>query len=196
MQDLILKAISPNINRAIAAVASERTAHPSATNRQIAERFLRGTSYRLGTTGFISGLPSNPAYAVPAGVAESLTTINEQMQLAARIALIYDPDFFDSESAVEELLVPILGAAKVGELLRNAAVKASGTITRRLIRDNLKGAALKQFKKLVLKYLGLKITQRALITKTIPVVGGFIGGAWNFGQTRTIGFRVIDFMEV
>ncbi len=195
MQDLILKAISPNIERAVAAVASERAGRPNASNRELAERILKGTSWRLGSTGFISGLPSNPAYAVSAGVLESLNTTNEQMQLAARIALIYDPSFFESDSAVEELLVPILGAAKVGGLLRGAAIKASGTITRRLIRDNLKGAALKQFKKLLLKYLGLKITQRALITKTIPVVGGFIGGAWNFGQTRTIGYRVIDFME-
>ena len=88
-----------------------------------------------------------------------------------------------------------MGAAKAGELLRAASVRVSGNLTRTLIKANLKGAALKQFKKLVLKYLGLKITQRALITKTIPIVGGVIGGAWNIGQTRAIGYRVIDYME-
>ena len=81
MNDLILRALSPNIERARAAVASERAKRPNASNRELAERVIRGTSWKLGATGFASGLPSNPFYTIPAGTLESLTTINEQVQL-------------------------------------------------------------------------------------------------------------------
>lgn len=195
MNDLILRALTPNIDRAREAVQAEQNKRPDATPAEIAQRLIDGTSWKLGTTGFLSGLPSNPLVALPAGAVEVLATLHEQMQLAARVALAYDPQFFETESAVEELMVPLFGAAKIGEALKGTTVKVSGHMTRQAIRAVLKGETLKQFKKLMLKYLGIKITQKALITKTIPIVGGVIGGGWNYAQTKAIGKRVIIYME-
>lgn len=195
MNDLILRALTPNIERAREAVQAEQGKRPDATPAEIAQQLINGTSWKLGTTGFMSGLPSNPLIALPAGAVEALATVHEQMQLAARVALAYDPQFFDAESAMDELMVPLFGAAKVGEALKGTTVKVSSHMTRQAIRATLKGETLKQFKKLMLKYLGIKITQKALITKTIPIVGGVIGGGWNYAQTKAIGKRVIIYME-
>lgn len=54
---------------------------------------------------------------------------------------------------------------------------------------------LRAIKRLALKYLGLKIGQRWLITKVLPVVGGLIGGGWNFGEVHVVGKRTIRYFQ-
>jgi len=67
--------------------------------------------------------------------------------------------------------------------------------TRAAIKKFLAGNALKQFQKVMLKYFGLKVTQRGLITKTVPIIGGVIGAGWNFGEIHLVGRRVYRYFE-
>lgn len=55
--------------------------------------------------------------------------------------------------------------------------------------------SLKQFKKVTLKYFGLKVTQKGVITKTVPVVGGLIGGVWNWVEVSVIKARTVRYFE-
>ncbi|GMU03899.1 hypothetical protein [Corallococcus caeni] len=48
-----------------------------------------------------------------------------------------------------------------------------------LIRRYISKGVLKALQRFALKYLGLKLTQRAIITKTVPLVGAGIGATWN-----------------
>jgi hypothetical protein len=43
------------------------------------------------------------------------------------------------------------------------------------------------------KRLGVRITQKAVATKAIPVVGASIGGAWNWLEIQAIGDRAINY---
>ena len=38
-----------------------------------------------------------------------------------------------------------------------------------------------------------QLTQRAIITKTVPIIGGAIGGAWNYTEIRMVGKRAIAY---
>ena len=53
-------------------------------------------------------------------------------------------------------------------------------VTRVLIKQYLSKETLKQFKIIILKYFGIKVTEKAVITKTLPIVGGIIGSTWNY----------------
>ena len=45
----------------------------------------------------------------------------------------------------------------------------------------------------MLKYFGLKVTQKGLITKTLPVVGVLIGGTWNYIEVGMVRNRTIKY---
>lgn len=68
-------------------------------------------------------------------------------------------------------------------------------VTRVLIRKYLSKETLKQFQKIMLKYFGIKVTQKAVITKTLPIVGGLIGGTWNYIEVGQVQKRTIDYFD-
>ena len=44
------------------------------------------------------------------------------------------------------------------------------------------------------KVFGRRVTQRALITKTIPLVGCLVGGAWNAMEAEVIRNRTLRYL--
>ena len=47
----------------------------------------------------------------------------------------------------------------------------------------------------MLKYFGIKVTQKGIITKTLPIVGGMIGTGWNTVEVELIKRRVISYFS-
>jgi hypothetical protein len=88
-----------------------------------------------------------------------------------------------------------MGGRFMSELARELAIRGGMGATRSAIRSVLTKETLKQFKRLVLKYLGLKIGQKTIITKTLPIVGGVIGGTWNLFEVRIVGDRVYTYFS-
>lgn len=176
-------------------VAKLRADHPGDSDQVLAERVISRARWFSAGVGVATGLPSNPWVAAPAAVADVAATLRAEVVLAARVALLYEPGFLDDGEPPYELLVPIFGGRLAGELLREAAIRGGMGVTRAAIRKYLSKETLKQFKRLALKYFGLKVTQRGVITKTLPVVGGLIGGTWNFVEVAAVGRRVVDWFE-
>lgn len=69
-------------------------------------------------------------------------------------------------------------------------------MTRAAIKKYLSKETLKAFQKILLKYFGIKVTQKGVITKTVPIVGGAIGGVWNYFEVTGIKKRTIQYFEV
>jgi hypothetical protein len=118
-----------------------------------------------------------------------------EIVMASRIALLYDPVFLDDSEPPYELLIPIFGVNATGEALREMGIRGGMGLTRAGIKKYLSKETLKQFKKVMLKYFGLKVTQKGLITKTLPIVGGLLGGTWNYLELSFIGKRVVSYFE-
>ena len=133
--------------------------------------------------------------AIPAAITDAGLVLRTQIQLACRIALLFEPDFLNDGEPPYELLVPIMGKRAAAEMMRETAIRGGMGLTRAAIKKYLRKNVLKQFKRIMLKYFGLKVTQRGIITKTLPVVGGVIGGGWNLVEMRRVGQRVIDYFE-
>jgi hypothetical protein len=119
--------------------------------------------------------------------------LKTEVYAAARTAIIYNESFFDDEDAKWELLIPVLGLNVASQFARELGIAGSMGITRAAIRQYLSRETLKTFQRIMLKYFGLKVTQKGVITKTLPIIGGLIGGGWNYlevgrAKSRTIGY--------
>lgn len=179
----------------IASVAAERTNQPNASNRKMAESAFSRARWKATATGIATGLPSNPWVALPAATLDVATTLKIEVLAAARVAIIYDPKFFEDEDAAWELLVPIFGINVGSQLFRQAGIRGSMGLTRAGIKKYLTKETLKQFQKIMLKYFGIKVTQKGVLTKTLPIVGGIIGGTWNYIEISGIKKRTINYFE-
>jgi hypothetical protein len=169
--------------------------YPSASKHDLADRLITRSKWWATGFGVATGLPANPWMAAPAAVTDVAAVLRTEVKLAARIALLYDPDYLSDGEPPYELLVPILGARMGSEFLREIAVRGSMGVSRTVIRKYLSKETLKHFKRVVLKYLGLKVTQKGVTTKTLPVVGSVIGGTWNYVELRSVGQRVVAYFE-
>ncbi|MGF6768753.1 hypothetical protein P3T18_001223 [Paraburkholderia sp. GAS199] len=178
-----------------ASVAAVREKNPNLSNRELAHKAFSGARWKATTVGVVSGLPANLAVAVPAAVADFGATIRLEVAAAARVAVIYDPHFFDNEDASMELLFPIFGIDLASQFAREFGVRGAMGLTREAIKKILKKQTLEAFKKIMLKYFGIKVTQKGVITKTLPIVGGIIGGGWNYVEVGVIRNRTIRYFE-
>lgn len=179
----------------IASVAAERKEKPDASNKKLAEEAFSRARWKATATGVATGLPANPWVAVPAATLDVAATLKIEVLAAARAAVIYDSKFFENEDAAWELLVPIFGINAGSQLIRQAGIRGGMGLTRAGIKKYLTKETLKQFQKIMLKYFGIKVTQKGVITKTIPIIGGLIGGTWNYIEVSGVKKRTINYFE-
>ncbi len=190
--DLAL-AIDPDEVKAYVATLSER--YPSKNRRELAEHMIQRARWWGAGFGFATGVPSNPWVAAPAAIADIGTVLRTEILLACRIGLLFDPHLLDGPEPPYELLVPIMGGRAASEALgRLVAVSGMG-LTRQTIIKVLERSGVKRFKRAMLKYFGIRVTQRGVISKTIPIVGGLIGGVWNYTELRFVGDRICKYFE-
>ena len=79
--------------------------------------------------------------------------------------------------------------------MREFGVRGGMGLTRVGVKKYLSKEALKTLQKIMLKYFGIKVTQKGIITKTLPIVGGLIGGTWNYVEVSGIKKRAIKYFE-
>ena len=87
------------------------------------------------------------------------------------------------------------GASALDQFAADLGVSAGKVLTKDLIKKFLSKGTLKQFKKIMLKYFGIKVTQKGIITKSLPIVGGLIGAGWNAIEVSIMKQRVIDYFR-
>lgn len=180
---------------AIDQVKRLRERYPTANNEALAARLFAAARWKATGVGVVTGLPANPWVMVPAAVADLATVLRIETETVARVALIYDPAFFEQPDAAWELLVPVFGIDALSQFLRDVGVLGSMGVTRQLIRQHLSKETLRAFQKVMLKYFGIKVTQKGVISKSLPIVGAVIGGGWNFGEVTFLRNRTIAYFQ-
>ena len=179
----------------VASVAAERDDYPELNNNQLAAKGFAKARWRASTTGAVTGLVSNPWVALPAATLDTAVSLRTETVAAARTAIIYDENFFDDENAEWELLIPVFGIIITSQFFREIGLQSGKGLTRASIRKYLATNRLDVFKKTMLKYFGMKVTQKGLITKTLPIVGGMIGGCWNYIEVGRVKNRSIKYFQ-
>lgn len=190
--DLTL-AIDRNAEKAF--VQSLRQRHPDLSREQLIDRLTRRARWWGAGVGFVTGVGSNPWAALPAALADVAAVLHVEVRLACRIALLFDPQYLDDPEPPYELLVPIFGARAASELAGRAVVQGGREVTQRLLSSLLAGGGVTQLRGLLLKHLGLRVTQRGVVTKLVPIAGGVIGGGWNYAEMTFVSRRVRRYFE-
>ena len=169
-----------------ASIEAERQSTPNITNEKLIDRCFTKATWKATTAGFLTGLPSNLWIALPAATADVAATLKAEAYAVAKASLIIDEHFFDDEDAQWELLIPIFGINLGSQFMREFGVRGAMGLTRVAIKKYLSKETLKILKKIMLKYFGIKVTQKGILTKTIPIVGGIIGGTWNYFEVKGV----------
>lgn len=178
-----------------ASVEAARARRLNASARELAQAIFGGAAWRAAATHAVMSLPSNPWVSVPAAESDLATMLRMEVNAVARVALSYDQAFFDDEDAKWELLLPVLGLNATSQFLRELAVVGGMGVIRQVVKSALSKSTLATFKKVMLKVYGMRVTRGAQLTKTLPIVGGLIGGAWNWVELRAVRRRVITCFE-
>jgi hypothetical protein len=160
---------------------------------RLAQLVFTRARYKATFAGALAGLPGTVGSMIPAALLEAGVIYRTQVKAAGRVALIYEPSFFRESDASWELLVPIFGASTVSQFLREAGVAAGQMLTRELIREHLSKQTLATLKRVMLARFGIRVTQKMIITKSVPIVGALIGGTWNYAEVTLVRNRVLAY---
>jgi hypothetical protein len=171
----------------VAWVDAARERRPDADDEALARSAFGRARLKATLSGIVSGLPGNPWIALPAATVDVAVVLKVHALAAARVATIHDPNLLrDGGEAVRwELLVPVLGIER--ETVGIVPDEARGGAARGYVRKK----GMKLFKKLVLKDFAKRVAKRAALGRSVPVLGAFIGGAWNFHEVARIRERTL-----
>ena len=171
-----------------------RRRFPEATTYQLAEQAFSDVRLQVISAGAAMGLAANPLLSVAGALADLSVTTRAQLFAAACAAELLIPGFLDSDTARHELLFPVLGGSVISQLGVEFGLKAAQTATREFVVRLMNRRGLQAVNAVLTRVFGRRVTQRALITKTIPLVGCVIGGAWNAMEVEVVRNRTLRYL--
>lgn len=155
------------------------------TTEKAIEKLIDTQVQKCAVSGFLTGLGGVIALPVtlPANVSSVLYV---QLRMIASIAYMNGYDVRHDE--VKTLVYLCLVGNSVSDILKGVGIKVGTTVAKNLIKQ-IPGKVLIQINKAVGLRLLTKLGTKGLINlgKCIPVVGGVIGGGFDYISTRTIG---------
>ena len=187
--DTLLQVDIPTLKQQVSELKSR---HPRASKKKLAKKVFSKTRFRATILGAATGVATNPFIMIPAAIADVAITINAEKDAAACVALIYNPDFFSDEKAVLKLLIPVLGISSLSE---TAEKSVEEIVLKKEIPWKLSLETANQLKKIALKSFKMRVFQKGIITKTLPLVGSVLGAGWNWREVSAIRKRTIRYFE-
>ena len=170
-----------------------RESYPDLTEDQLVDRAIT-TARRWGAAfGAGSGVASNPMTMIPAAMADMALTMSAEARLVGVIGAILDSSSLNDHDGFRGDIAAVMFPNAVSQALREAAVQAGKATTKTLIRKHISKELLKTIIAFAAKYLGVKVTQRAIIAKTVPLIGSAIGAGWNWVDVERCGRRAVKF---
>lgn len=173
-----------------------RRAHPGLSDVELARVAVRQARRLSTVSGVASGFLANPLAMAPAAGVDMAAVLKIEAGLTGVIAATLAPESLDDpEAFATDILLGVLFPSAVSIALREVGIQAGKHASRMLIRKHVKSDVLKRITRGAARYLGIKLTQRTIATKTVPVIGAAIGGTWNWLDVRRVGKRAIAYYQ-
>ncbi|HEX8523140.1 MAG TPA: hypothetical protein VF669_12860, partial [Tepidisphaeraceae bacterium] len=166
---------------------------PNATPEQIAQRAVKHARKWAASVGAATGIAASPITFLPAAAADAAAMLRLEGKLAGDIAALLDPDSLDDAETFRRDIIRNVFPGAVSQVLRKLGVRASEEAAKNLVRRIATRQATKEMTERAAKILGLRLTEKAIATKTVPLVGAGIGAAWNWTEIQIVGYRTIDY---
>lgn len=172
-----------------------RAAYPKDSPEKLAERIIGQAKLLLAAAGGGGGLVANPVAAAPLALAETGVVLKAEANMVGVVAALLEPSVLNDKATFATDVMAIVFPSAATQALREFTTRAGQATTRTLIRKYISKGVLKALQRFALKYLGLRLTQRAIITKTVPLVGAGIGAAWNWLEVKRVGRRAVQYYQ-
>lgn len=155
------------------------------TKEQQADALIRWQNAKCGASGFITGLGG--VITLPVAIPANLVSVMYvQIRMIAAIAHIYGHDI--KSDKVKTLIFLCLTGQAAMDILKDTGVQIGNKIALKLLKE-LPAKTLTEINKKVGFKLLTKFGNKGVIniSKTIPLVGGIVGGTFDAISTNTIG---------
>lgn len=139
------------------------------------------------STGFITGLGG--LITLPVSVPADLSCLFfHQLRMVAAISYLSGNTELNDDK-IKTLCILCLCGSTAMDTLKDVGIEIGTQFTKNLIK-NISGRTIKQINKAVGFRLVTKFGTKGIINlpKTVPIVGGVIGGFFNFCGTRAVGY--------
>jgi hypothetical protein len=170
-----------------------RLADPNASSEQLARRAVKGSQKWAATIGGATGMAASPVTMLPAAVADMAGMLKLEGTLAGTIAALLDPESLDDDETFRKEILRVVFPGAVSQALRKVGIRAGEEATKNLVRKLAGREAAKELGERAAKMLGIRLTEKAIATKAVPLVGAGIGAAWNWLEIQAVGNRAIGY---
>lgn len=157
----------------------------SGTLRDKVNSLIRWQNTKAGASGFVTGLGG--LLTLPATLPLNLTSVLfVQIRMIAAIAIMGGYDVRDDR--VQTLVYSCLVSTSASEVVKQTGIKIGNKVAGKLV-ERIPGVILREINRKVSFKLFTKFGEKGIINlgKTIPVIGGIIGGAFDIVSTNTVG---------
>lgn len=152
--------------------------------------FVKWQVAKCATSGFLTSLGG--VITLPVAIPANLTTVwYVQLRMIATIAILsgYDP----SDDEVQALAYLCLTGASISKVCREAGIKAGEKFAIGAIKK-IPTEVINKINRIAMQRLITKFGETGIINlgKMVPVVGGIIGGGFDFVGTHAIANKAIS----
>lgn len=154
------------------------------------DNFVKWQVRKCTTSGFVTSLGG--IFTLPVAVPANLTTVwYIQLRMIATIAII--SGFNPSDDEVQTLAYLCLTGASLAKVCKEAGIKVGQKFTVEAIKK-IPVEIIHKINRLAMQRLVTKFGTTGVINlgKMVPLVGGVIGGSFDFVGTKTVAHKAKD----
>jgi hypothetical protein len=195
MFDDLLGWVVPDRETCRIAADELRAENPGTAPEQLARRAIHSAKKWGVAAGGTTGAAANPLTMVPAAMADIAAMLRIEGQMAGIIAALLDPGSLLDEKTFRADVLAIVFPGAVSQALRQIGLSAGKRVTRRLIQKYVTESVVKDASRVATKFLLIRMAEKAVVSKTVPLVGAGIGAAWNWVELETVGKRAMRYYQ-
>jgi len=191
--DNVLDWVVPDPEHCRKAAADFAAQHPGKSPEELARKAVGSAQTWAAATGGATGAAANPLIMVPAALADMAAVLKIEGVMAGTVAALIDPASLDDPAKFQADVVTVIFPGAVSQALRKVGIRAGEEATKNLVRKLVGREAVKDLGERAAKMLGIRLTEKAIATKAVPLVGAGIGAAWNFVEIQAVGSRAVAY---
>ena len=195
MFDDLMGWVVPDRERCRAEADDLREANPGATPEQLARKAIASAKAWGVAAGGTTGAAANPLIMLPAAMADIAAMLRIEGQMAGTIAALLDSGSMLDDKTFQADVLAIVFPGAVSQALRQIGLRAGQRVTRTLIQKYVTESFLKDATRVAAKFLLIRVTKKAVLSKSVPLVGAGIGAAWNWVELEAVGKRAIRYYQ-
>jgi len=170
-----------------------RLENPNATAEDHARRAVKQSRKWAASIGGATGLAASPVTMLPTAIADAALMLRLEGKLAGTVAALLDPDSLNDVDTFRKEILRVVFPGAVSQALRKLGVRAGEEATKSVVRKLIGREAGKELGERAVKFLGIRLTEKAVATKTVPLVGAAIGAGWNWLEVQAVGNRAVNY---